>query len=223
MTTSAGPGSATAFAVTAWRDHDRSVCRVPGMELGTLEVPSGPVVDGANALFDAGARRVALPRPVDVTGATDPAWAVRALSLIGALTGLAVAVDWQARIASDDPDAWIPLSHLHPPGALSGPADAEGALSQWHDSFYLCKCAYRRGPGFLQVRDRRRRQLRRFTIDDPGYRQAIASLADGAQATAVPRAVLADLLQEELAIEVGDHVWWAPYQVRRWPTAALVI
>ncbi|MBB5122087.1 hypothetical protein AF335_08590 [Streptomyces eurocidicus] len=222
MTTSAETAPAAAFAVAAWRDHDRSVCRVAGMELGTLEVPGGPVVDGANALFDAGARRVALPRPVDLTGATDPAWAVRALSLIGALTGLAVAVDWRARIA-DDPDSWIPLGHLHPPEALSGPADAEGALGKWHDSFYLCKCAYRRGPGFLQVRDRRRRQLRRFTIDDAGYQRAIASLADGAPVTAVPRAVLADLLQEELAIEVGDHVWWAPYRVRRWPMAALVI
>ncbi|MCD9144965.1 DUF5825 family protein [Streptomyces albireticuli] len=222
MTTSTEAAPATAFAVTAWRDHDRSVCRVAGMELGLLEVPSGPVVDGADALFAAGARRVALPRPVDLTGATDPAWDVRALSLVGALTGLAVAVDWQARIA-DAPEAWVPLGHLHPPRTLSGPPDAEGALRNWRDSFYLCKCAYRQGPGFLQVRDRRRGQLRRFTIDDPGYRRAIATLADGAPAASVPPAVLADLLQEELAIEVGDHVWWAPYQVRRWPMAALVI
>ncbi|MFI1970559.1 DUF5825 family protein [Streptomyces cinnamoneus] len=222
MTTSTRPPAAGALTVTAWRDHDRVVCRIPGMALGALPVPAGPALPAARSLFDAGARRVALAEPVDLTDEADAARTVRALSLVGALSSLAVAVEWRVRTPGE-PEAWIPLSHLHPPAALSGAPEAGEALRTWHETYYLCKCVYRKGPGFLQVRDRRRRQLRRFTIDDPAYRQAVATLVDGAPAAAVPDAVLADLAEEELVVRVGEYAWWAPYQVQRWPLAALVI
>lgn len=211
------------LAVAAWRDHDPAVGELPGMSLGDLTVPGGPVTAAARALFDVGARRVALRGTVDLTDTADAARSVHTLSLIGALTGRAVAVDWQVRTPPARPDAWIALSHLHPPTALHGPPDAEEALRQWRHNHYLCKCVHRQGPGFVQVRDRRHRRLRRFTIDAPDYLAAIRTLADGAPARAVPSAVLADLLHEELAVRFGDHIWWAPYAVRRWPLAAMVI
>ncbi|RLV04672.1 hypothetical protein CTZ27_11945 [Streptomyces griseocarneus] len=226
--------------MTAWRDHDPELCRVPGMALGSLDVPAGPVTRAARSLYEAGARRVALTRPVRLThdpgrtdgpggttgpggpDASDSEWAVQALSLVGALTGLAVVVDWQVHTDAA-PDAWTVLNHLHPPTALYGPPQAEEALRAWRDGHYLCKCVYRQGPGFVQVRDRRRGTLRRFTISDPAYHEAIGALTDGAPASEVPEAVLADLLEEDLAVAVGQHVWWAPYQVQRWPLASLVI
>ncbi|NEA64027.1 DUF5825 family protein [Streptomyces sp. SID12488] len=221
MTAVPAPTLSCAFTVTAWRDHDEAANELAGMRLGSQDV-DGSGGDAARRLFDAGARRVVLPRPVDLTDETDAAWAVRALSFVGDLTSLAIAVDWQVRPAAG-PDAWIPLSHLHPPTAVLGVPDPDGTLRRWRDGYYICKCIYRQGPGFIQVRDRRRGELRRFTIDEPEYRAAIELLADGAPVDAVPTAIVDDFLQEELAARLGEFLWWMPYHVRRWPQAARVI
>ncbi|QNP75338.1 hypothetical protein IAG44_42005 [Streptomyces roseirectus] len=221
MTAAPAPAPPYAFTVTAWRDHDAAANALPGMRLDPRTV-DGAGGEAARRLFDAGARRVALPRPVDLTDESDAAWTVRALSFVGDLTSLAVAVDWQVRPAPGA-DTWIPLSHLHPPTALLGAPDADAALRRWRDGYYICKCVYRQGPGFIQVRDRRRGELRRFTIDEPEYRAAIGLLADGAPIAALPTAVTDDFLQEELAARVGEFLWWMPYRVRRWSQAPRVI
>ncbi|MGY1495200.1 DUF5825 family protein [Streptomyces sp. QTS52] len=221
MTAVPAPTLSRAFTVTAWRDHDEAANELAGMRLGPLGI-EGRGGDAARRLFEAGARRVVLPRPVDLTDETDAAWAVRALSFVGDLTSLAMAVDWQVRPAAG-PDAWIPLSHLYPPTAVLGVSDPDGTLRRWRDGYYICKCVYRQGPGFVQVRDRRRGELRRFTIDEPEYRAAIELLADGAPVADVPTAIVDDFLQEELAAQLGEFLWWMPYRVRRWPQAPRVI
>ncbi|GAV38447.1 DUF5825 family protein [Streptomyces acidiscabies] len=221
MTALPAPTRPHTFTVTAWRDHDETVNELPGMRLDPQHI-DGPGGAAARRLFEAGARRVALPRPVDLTDETDAAWTVRALSFVGDLTSLAVAVDWQVH-PGPGPDAWIPLSHLHPPTSLLGVPDPEGALRRWRDSYYICKCVYRQGPGFVQVRDRRHGELRRFTIDEPEYRAAIDLLTDGAPASRVPGPILDDFLQEELAARIGEFVWWMPYRVRRWSQAPRVL
>ncbi len=209
------------FTVTASRDYEPEVSALPGMSLGSYEIDM-PGGEAARRLFAAGARHVTLPRPVDVTDPADAAWSVRALSLVGDLSSLAIAVDWQLHTGRD-PEAWRHYGHLHPPTAVLGTADPVATALAWRGAYYICKCVFRYGPGFVQVRDRRYGELRRFTIDEPEYHQAIDALVDGARADAIPGPVLDDLMGESLVLRLGDHLWWAPYRVRRWSEAPLVI
>ncbi|MDF3292613.1 DUF5825 family protein [Streptomyces silvisoli] len=213
--------SAYPFTVRAWRDHDTTASELPGMCLGDIEV-DGAGGQAARKLFEAGARKVALPRPVDLTDAADTRWTVRALSFVGDLTSLAIAVDWQVRPGPGS-GSWARLNHLHPPTALLDVPESQEALRTWRNGYYICKCVHRQGPGFVQVRDRRFGELRRFIIDEPVYQETIAALADGAPAAALPQDVVDDFVTEELAVRFGDHIWWAPYRVRRWPQAPMVI
>ncbi|MGW7003855.1 DUF5825 family protein [Streptomyces sp. NPDC054933] len=215
--------SSPPFAIRGWRDHDTTAGNLPGMCLGDIAV-EGAGGQAARTLFEAGARKVALPRPVDLTDGADTEWTVRALSFVGDLTSLAIAVDWQVR-PGPGPGSWVRLNHLHPPTALLDvdAAEAEEALRTWRNGYYICKCVHRQGPGFIQVRDRRFGELRRFTIDEPAYQDTIAALADGAPTAALPPDVVNDFITEELAVRFGDHIWWAPYQVRRWTQAPMVI
>ncbi|GGP56842.1 hypothetical protein GCM10010278_37460 [Streptomyces melanogenes] len=51
---------------------------------------------------------------------------------------------------------------------------------------HLCKCLRRQGSGFVQIRDRRWGDLRRFAADEPEYQEVIESLAYLAPADSVP-------------------------------------
>ncbi|MEV7729563.1 DUF5825 family protein [Streptomyces sp. NPDC087917] len=209
------------FTVTASRDYDPEVGALPGMFLGRYEIDLAGG-EAARRLFAAGARHVTLPRPVDVTDTADADWSVRALSFVGDLSSLAISVDWQLH-TGPDPDAWRHYGHLHPPTAVLGTVDPAATALEWRNAYYICKCVFRYGPGFIQVRDRRFGELRRFTIDEPEYHEAIEALTDGARADAIPRPVLDDLMGEGLVLRFGDHLWWAPYRVRRWSEAPMVI
>ncbi|WP_373283796.1 DUF5825 family protein [Nocardia tenerifensis] len=56
-----------------------------------------------------------------------------------------------------------PLSHLHLPDRSEQPADS-AELDAWWEAFYIGRCCWRQGPGFIQVRDRRRGPLAKYTI-----------------------------------------------------------
>ncbi|MET4924283.1 DUF5825 family protein [Streptomyces sp. PSRA5] len=60
-------------------------------------------------------------------------------------------------------------------------------------------------------------------MDEPEYHEAIGTLTDGARDGAIPRPILDILMGETLVLRLGDHLWWAPYRVRRWSEAPLVI
>ncbi|MET9365022.1 DUF5825 family protein [Streptomyces sp. NPDC006632] len=215
-----------ALTVSAWRDYDPEACALPGMFLGDIEL-TGPAGEESDRLWESGARRVQLREPVDLTDLTAPGAAVRAvrtLSLVRDLTARAVLVEWNLRLDPEAPDdTWRALSHLQPPGSLHGPGDAAGDLRRWREGHYLCKCLWRQGPGFVQIRDRRWGELRRFTAEEPEYQQVIAALTYGAPAASVPAAVLADFLEERLVLQVGDLAWWLPYRVNRWIQEAMAI
>ncbi|MFF7636787.1 DUF5825 family protein [Kitasatospora sp. NPDC008050] len=218
----APPRPAT-VTVRAWRDVEPVTLDLPSMSLGTVgaEGPSGPA---AQRLWDLGARRVAIPGTVDLDG-TDPAAAARTvhqLCLIRDLTAHAVQVDWALR-PGPWADAWEELSHLQPPTTLLGLADTDPALRLWTDTHHIGKCLWRKGPGFIQIRDRRWGELRRFTVDEPQYQEVIERLVDGAPQSELPAAVLADLRGEQLVGQVGELVWWLPYRVRRWAHAPIVL
>jgi hypothetical protein len=220
MTTQTAPNP----AVRAWRDHDAEARLLPGMSLGRIPVPAGSAV--ADRLWEMGVRLVELEEPVDLAaeGAAAHRRAVDLLCLIRDLTARAVQVDWDLRLSPEgDAEQWKLLSHLHPPRGITGLADADEALHAWRIRHYLCKLVWRQGPGFVQIRDRRWGDLRRFTADEPHYREAIAVLDRGIARTAVPADVLADFTAEHLVLHVGDLAWWLPYHVTRWLQEAMAV
>ncbi|MFG3281371.1 DUF5825 family protein [Streptomyces sp. NPDC048111] len=215
-----------ALTVAAWRDYDPAACELPGMYLGEVEL-TGPLGEESDRLWESGARRVRLPEAVDLADLDAPGAAeraVRALSLVRDLTARAVLVEWKLRLDPAAPaDTWRTLSHLQPPRRLEGPADAAGDLRTWREGHYLCKCLWRQGPGFVQIRDRRWGDLRRFTAEEPEYHEAIGALVYGTPADSVAPAVLADFLEERLVLQVGGLAWWLPYRVNRWIQEAMAI
>ncbi|MCI0383736.1 DUF5825 family protein [Streptomyces sp. CNQ085] len=214
-TTTERPGDPAPLTVAAWRDYDPRACALPGMRLDDVRV-EGPVAAAVDRLWEA----------VDLTAAGDPgaaARAVRDLCLVRDLTARAVFVEWRLRLPPEPSDGWQVLGHLQPPGELEGPEDAAGALARWRQGHYLCKCLWRQGPGFVQIRDRRWGDLRRFTADGPEYHAAITALDHGAHAGDVPAPVLAEFREERLVADVGPLVVWLPYRVRRWIQEAMTI
>ncbi|MEU9483391.1 DUF5825 family protein [Streptomyces decoyicus] len=214
-----------ALTLAAWRDYDENACTLPGMSLGELDL-TGPPEEHAARLWEGGVRRARLAEDIDLTSVDDPeaaAHAVRRLCLVRDLTARAVLVQWQLRLPAEPDDGWRDLSHLQPPRTLTGPADPAAALTQWRNEHYLCKCLWRQGPGFVQIRDRRWGNLRRFTADEPEYREAIGRLAYGAPLPAVPEAIAADFLEERLVARTGPLLWWLPYRVNRWIQEAMAV
>ncbi|WP_420834183.1 DUF5825 family protein [Streptomyces yunnanensis] len=106
------------------------------------------------------------------------------------------------------------FSHLFPPSDLEGPRGAE-ALNIWRARYHVGRCFFRRGPGFLQIRDRRHAGLRRLTVSDPACVSAVESLAADRRADSVPAAAMSVFEKHHLAVRTGGSVWWAPYRLRR--------
>jgi hypothetical protein len=143
--------------------------------------------------------------------------------LLAELTSWGIAVDWEVRLGSD-PEIWRSFNHLYPPRAVLDVADDSEIREQWATTFYLCKCIYRQGPGFVQVRDRRTGgSLYRFTLHDPAYLDAVEKLAAGCPVEDVPAPVLDALVNESLAGRAGQLAWWLPYRVRRWPWPSFAV
>ena len=210
------------LTLTLWRHHDEDLLGLPAISMGSRRVGTDEPADLAATLYREGARRVALDVPVDLSGNPGTASVVARLLLLGQLTSWALVVDWEVRLGAD-PQSWRLLSHLYPPRAVWDTTGTAGVREQWREGFYLCKCVWRQGPGFIEVRDRRTDSLARFVIDEPDYLRTIERLSKGCRADEVPAAVLDDLVSEGLAGRVGDLAWWIPYRVRRWPSASLVV
>ncbi|GAA5608955.1 hypothetical protein CP981_34320 [Streptomyces platensis] len=224
MTSTATPPT-RALTLHAWRDYDKDACALPGMSLGAVDL-TAPPDDQAARLWELGARRVEFTGEIDLTAVDDPAdadRAVRSLCLIRDLTARAVLVQWQLRLPPEPDDGWRDLSHLQPPRTLTGPTDPAAALAEWRNGHYLCKCLWRQGPGFVQIRDRRWGELRRFTAEEPEYQQAIDRLSYGAPLRDVPPAIAADFLAERLVSRTGPLLWWLPYRVNRWIQEAMAV
>ncbi|MEW2304664.1 DUF5825 family protein [Streptomyces sp. NPDC006655] len=209
--------TASDLTIRAWRDHDPQARRLPGMFLGP--VPVTPDAEHVNRLFAGGVRHAELDTTVDLSTA-DPAAhrpAIDRLRLVRDLTAHAVSVDWDLCLSPErSAHQWKVLSHLHPPRTITGLADAQEALHAWRTRHYLCKLVWRQGPGFVQIRDRRWGDLRRFTADEPRYQDAIGLLDPGVHHIDVPADVLEEFTAEHLVLRVGDLVWWLPYRVSRW-------
>jgi hypothetical protein len=209
-------------SISAWREYDETVTALrDDMSLGSWVLTPGTRVS-ADDLFAAGARRVTFHEVVDADSA-DAAGAVRALTLIRDLTACGVVVGWELRpgVGQD----WRELSHLYPPTSViadGGPGSAD-PREQWARGYLMTKCVVRRGPGLLQVRDRRFGGLRNITIVRSDYLDAIAALEYGAPADQVPAGILREFLTQRLVGLAGGMAWWLPYRVRRYAVAPRVM
>lgn len=204
------------ITVQMWRDYDPRVREIPGMALGYRSL-TGHRGDEVDALYDAGVRCVRLTDEVDLS-AQAPAGA---LILIRELTSRSIAVEWVGRC--DDPSAPIQrLSHLYPPSAVLGSPAATAALRVWWNRFFPCKCVFRVGPGFLEVRDRRFGNLEVYTIDEPGHLDAVRRLVEGVPADGIDPGVRHELAADLIA-ENDGVLWWLPMRLHRWPFQPLTV
>ncbi|MER6913585.1 DUF5825 family protein [Streptomyces sp. NPDC000594] len=214
-------GADTAVRLALWRDRDPVARRIPGMYLGETELLGDPL-DAVARLADDGVRFARLRGTVDLARAeagSDGAAAVAALVAVRELTGHGIAVDWTVLLPPGAPD-WRPLGHLHPPAEVLGGGDEVTAA--WRDTFHSAKCGYRRGPGFIEVRDHRMDTFRRLVIRHPRHEQIVEPLLRGVPATDLAEAVSTRYQRAGLLHRVGGHLWWAPYRLRRWPLSTTV-
>ncbi|HWU09900.1 MAG TPA: DUF5825 family protein [Streptomyces sp.] len=208
------PGDGSDVRFSMWRHGDATVRAMPGMHLGD-RVLGGDVADEAHRIHRTGARFVSVEPLVDLGGRAGTEHVIPALSFIRELTSYGVEVNWRAKMTAPDGPEWWVFSHLFPPSVLEGPRGAE-ALALWRARYHVGRCFFRRGPGFLQIRDRRHAGLRRLTVPDGAYVSAVESLLAGHGADSVSAAVMSVFEKHHLAVRIGGGVWWAPYRLRRW-------
>ena len=200
--------------VRAWRHNSDAWRLSPDVSLGTFTVDGVPG-EVAGRLESAGAKLVEVDEAVDPGSAGGLAHSLWQLSVIRELTARAIDVSWVldgVLLAGAD---WRDFSHLVPPREIRG-ADPL-VLTAWRHRHYIGRCTYRRGPGFIQIRDRRRDELRSFVLDQPEYVDAVHALEELAADRPVPRDVHEAFVAERLLVPVGAGWWWAPYRLRRWP------
>jgi hypothetical protein len=172
------------------------------------------VADEARQIYQSGARFVSIESVVDLSGRPGTEHMIPVLSFIRELTSYGLEVDWRAGLAPDGLEWWV-FSHLFPPSVLEGPGGDE-VLAAWRARYHVGRCFLRRGPGFVQIRDRRHGGLRRLTISDDAYVSAIESLLADRGADSVPDQAMSVFKKYHLVIRIGGGVWWAPYRLRRW-------
>lgn len=235
--------------VLVHRPHaDPATLAVAGMAAQTTRLGADPMAR-VTELYEQGTRHITLPEPVDLSSGADPGRAARTLVALREMTARTVAVDWRLRLGgpadahgdshenvvpavqpaiTDGPDADLDpavnlIIHLNPPELISGVPNAAAMLAAWRIRYFFHACIYRRGPGFIQVRDRRYGQLSRITIDEPDYLAVINEIQIPAPAESLPEDIVTDLAAENLVARIGDFVWWVPYRVRRWPMPAMAL
>lgn len=204
------------------RDYTPGTVGLPGMRMGAVSLAAAEPGQQAGDLFARGVRHVELGGVVDVTDPAAGRETVAALALVRDLTSYGIVVSWTIRLAEGDPLSLL-LGHLYPPADVLGTSYGAEVVQAWRRKFYVGKCFWRRGPGFIEVRDRRSARLARMTIADPGFITAIEAMTAGAELSRIPRGVLAELSRARLAHAVGEHAWWVPYRIRRWPSPPLAV
>lgn len=119
-------------------------------------------------------------------------------------------------------DRRVPLDlvcHLPPP-------DGRSALHvQWRSRFRPGLCHFRRGPGFLRVRDARDTDVTvDLVIDDDDLTGTFARCLQPtpiAQLTSAERSAVATLIEERVVLELGGSVVTLPHRMKRWPVPAI--
>jgi hypothetical protein len=205
-------------AMTLWKDRNPAAMRLPGMYAGVVDRLDDPLT-AVSSLAASGVQFARLRDTVDLAD-DDGAAAVAALVAIRELTSHGIAVDWAIRMPAGA--GWQQLSHLYPPAAVWCGSESENVTTRWRNSFHAAKCGYRRGPGFLEIRDRRTGSYRRTVIRSARNDQAIAPLLRGVPAASLGETATRRYLEADLVHRAGQFLWWTPYLIRRWPLSTTI-
>jgi hypothetical protein len=134
-----------------------------------------------------------------------------------------VEVRWNARISGNGSGMLdtTPLHHLWPPTtiAVGGlPPEPAGA---WRAAFKYGLCYYRRGPGFILIKDTRIADCRvHLTVDHPDLMATFlagCTLLRDSALTSTQREAVDVLAGENLVYRVADLLLTLPIRMRRWP------
>lgn len=205
----------------AWRDYEGEALRLgESMRLGSLPLDAAADLL-ATHVFDSGGRLVVVNQVIDVDDG-DPAETVRFFELLRELTAYGISVGWRLRTSRND-GGWRDLWHLAPPAEVEIPAGAPGPTFEfWRHQFYFGLCVMRRGPGIVEVRDRRAGRIVRRSFTAPDELEAIERLQRGAPASSVAPGALAEFERARLVLSVGEQRLWLPCRTRRSPLAPIV-
>lgn len=201
------------ISVTLWREHTDAARQIPGMLLGGADAEEGAAATSARRFSERGARKVDLIDRVDIRKGADPGLAIEQLSLVRELTRIGLAAQWTLECDEEFPVSI--LQHLYPPSTVF--QGDGGAARRWHDSYRFGSLLYRKGPGFIHVRDARTGGARRLTLSRQTHLDAVRNLDQGAPLESVPQAVADGFRKHRLVAEIGPYLWWLPYRLHRWP------
>lgn len=159
-------------------------------------------------LVAAGQEKLVLPEPVPL--GEDDEFDVRFVRLLRESMTAGLRVDWTtATVPFDEAD----LYHLQPP--------RQGPAGQWRDEFRYGRCYYRRGPGFVLLKDTRDTATgARFRLDQPEAVAAFWELTDAVHepsASAGARELAGVLAAERLIFRRGSWLTLLPFRIRIWP------
>jgi hypothetical protein len=213
--------AAGGIRVHRYRDPDPAVASIEGMDLGVTHLHERPDLAVARWFAD-GVRRVVLPDLVDLTpgdengAVTHPG--LRCLALLRELGSHGLVVDWQLRLPCADESSWRRFGHLPPPARIRSAAGGDtDPAAAWHREYRLGRFHYRRGPGFVLVRDGRSGDFRSVVLDDPGALAAVAALEHRVETDGLDPTAVARFEAEGWVLRLGAGVCWLPGRLRRWP------
>jgi hypothetical protein len=150
---------------------------------------------------------------------TDPSRDLAALRFLTEVAVQMAGLGWT--LAGEPPWPVRTLVHLPPPSDGADPIAREYA-AHWRRDHQSGLCTYRRGPGFVRIRDVRPGGPHlRVVVDGPWadvFDSVVDLPAEGAQVTEGPRRQLLDeLVAAGLAMAVGAVTYVLPIRLRRWP------
>jgi hypothetical protein len=162
-----------------------------------------------------GYQRVVIEEPVPAGENIDED--VRLLRFLREATSHTLRLDWT--LAGTPLVEPRNLTHLVPPTRGVGPAAAE-CVAAWRDAYRYGNFYYRRGPGFVTVKDvRPDGETVHLTIEDESAEQ-FAVLADAiavAELDAAGIDALGDAVEYGLAVRGVETLLLLPFRMRRWP------
>jgi Family of unknown function (DUF5825) len=208
-------------SLLVWRDHDEEALRLgESMRLDSVALDTDADLL-AGSVFDAGGRLVVINEVIDFDD-LDPMNSIRFFELLRELTSYGISVSWRMKASRND-TRWRDLWHLFPPSAVEIPGGTAGETWEfWRQQFYYGLCTMRRGPGIIEVRDRRLGRIRRLSFTSPQHLEAIERLERGASASSVAPDVLAEFEDARVVMAIGDLRLWLPCRTRRSPLSPIV-
>lgn len=208
-------------SLLVWRDHDGAALQLgDSMRLDSVALDTDADLLAAK-VFDAGGRLVVINETIDFDD-LDPVNSVRFFELLRELTSYGISVGWRMRASRDD-TRWRDLWHLFPPAEVEILAGTAGPTWEfWRQQFYFGLCTMRRGPGIIEVRDRRVGRIRRLSFTSPLHLEAIERLERGASASSVAPEVLAEFEEARVVMALGGMRLWLPCRTRRSPLSPIV-